>query len=380
MTNSADLESIDMWVRAVLRGEDRAEEIRAQLRKEVPPLLSWIVRGGCAVQCQHCIFPEEGPKAFAPRISEEVILHLLAQLSGRGHLVHEGRQLLTWQVPVLAAAKRAGHSVSVINNGQYATPAMLALCEREGLKVDALDVSIDGPERIHNLQRNHANAWRWAMNGIKHSRQIAEKLTSLFTLTTLSADHVAETGRIAGDLVDEWHVSPLTVRPGIEHMAPSSAQMSEALNQLAGLRLGKTEIFLRTYSLQGFVALAQAIGVETVRKALSKVQASEDGSAIVLDVGFIKLYFYPKSLQCNETLVVDADGQWRLPFSVAHRLDELQHGQSADGEDLSHFSIAPVSEKLDVAKVYARSAETWWQAVGLKSFNEERVAVERLLG
>lgn len=391
MTNSTDLESIDMWVRAVLRGEDRTEEIRAQLRREVPPLLSWIVRGGCAVQCQHCIFPEEGPKAFAPRISKEVILHLLAQLSGRGHLVHEGRQLLPWQVPVLAAAKRAGHSVSVINNGQYATPAMLALCEREGLKLDALDVSIDGPERIHNLQRNHAKAWMWAMKGLEHGRGLlqeesspgaddAGKLTSLFTLTALTAEHVAETGLIAGDLVDEWHVSPMTLRPGIEHMAPSSAQMSEALNQLAGLRLGKTEIFLRTYSLQGFVALCEAIGMETVRKALLKVQATEDGSAIVLDVGFTKLYFYPKSLQCNETLVVDADGQWRLPFSVAHRLDELQHGQSADGENLSHFSIAPVSEKLDVAKVYARSAETWWQAVGKSSFNEERVAVERLLG
>ena len=378
MTNSnLPLESIDLWVRAVLRGEDRAEEIRAQLRNEVPPLLSWIVRGGCAVQCQHCIFPEEGPKAYSPRISEEVILHLLAQLSGSGHLVHEGRQLLPWQVPVLAAAKRAGHPVSAINNGQYATPAMLALCEREGLKLDALDVSIDGPERIHNLQRNHAKAWTWAMKGLEHSRQIADKVTSLFTITALTADHVAETGLIAGDLVDEWHVSPMTLRPGIEHMAPTSAQMSEALNQLAGLRLG-IPVYLRSYSLQGFIAICEAIGMETVRRALPKAQVVDNG--IVLEVGGFTLYFYPKSLQCNETLVVDADAWWRLPFSVAHTLEELQSGQSTVGDDLSHFSIAPVSEKLDVAKVYAHSAETWWQAVGRSSFNEERVAVERLLG
>ncbi len=166
-------------------------------------------------------------------------------------------------------------------------------------------------------------------------------------------------------------------------MLPSQAQLGAALEQLAGLQLG-IPVFLRSYSLQGFIAIAQAIGVETVRKALLKEQVidNDDGpsNGIVLDVGFCELYFYPKSLQCNETLVVDADGQWRLPFSVAHRLDELQHGQSTDGEDLSHFSIAPVSEKLDVAKVYAHSAETWWQAVGRSSFNEERVAVERLLG
>jgi hypothetical protein len=379
MTHSTlDLESIDMWVRAVLRGENRGEDIRAQLRKEIPPLLSWIVRGGCAVQCQHCIFPEEGPKAYSPRIKSEVILSLLAQLSGRGHLVHEGRQLLQWQVPILAAAKRAGHSVSVINNGQYATPGMLALCEREGLRLDALDVSIDGPERIHNLQRNHVQAWRWAMNGLAEGRRIADKLTSLFTLTSMTADHVAETGLIAGDLVDEWHISPLTVRPGIEHMAPSSAQMAEALNQLAGLRLGNTKIYLRSYSLSGFMALCEVIGGETVRQALQKAEVVDNG--IVLDVGGFTLYFYPKSLQCNETLVVDADAVWRLPFSVAHRLDELQRGVSAEGDDLAHFSICPVSEKLDVAETYARSVETWWQAVGSTSFNEERVAVGRLLG
>lgn len=385
-TNS--LSAIDMWHRAVLQGENWTGELPTQLRLEVPPMASWIVRGGCAVQCQHCIFPVEGPKAFAPRISEEVILSLLAQLSegdnGRRTLVHEGRQLLPWQVPILAAAKRAGHSVAVINNGQYATPSMLALCEREGLRLDALDVSIDGPERIHNQQRNefgtdkNVPAWTWAMKGLAEGRRIADKLTSLFTLTSLTSEHVAETGRIAGDLVEEWHISPLTVRPGIEHMAPTEAQMAKALNQLAGLQLENTEIYLRSYSLAGFVALSKAIGIETVRKALPKALVAYNG--IELDVGFTKLQFYPKSLQCNETVVVDADAWWRLPFSVAHTLGQLKAGVSAEGEDLTHFSIAPLSAELDVAEVYARSVETWWKAVGLKSFNEERDAVGRLLG
>ncbi|MCC7500744.1 radical SAM protein [Candidatus Nomurabacteria bacterium] len=372
--------AIDAWRRATILGESREELIQALLRREVPPLISWIVRGGCAVQCEHCIFPFEGPKGHSDRISTEIMLSLLAQLSGRGNLVHEGRQLLPWQIPVLAAAKRAGHGVSVINNGQYATPSMLALCDHHGLKVDALDVSIDGPEAVHNLQRNHANAWRWAMNGLAEGRRIADKLTSLFTLTALNSEHVAETGKIAGDLVDEWHLTTMSVRPGIEHMLPTRSQLSAALDQLAGLRLG-IPVYLRSYSLQGFVALCEVIGKEAVRKALREAQVIDmtPSNGIVLNVEGINLYFYPKSLQCNETLVVDADGWWRLPFSVAHTLDELQCGQSTEGDDLSHFSIAPVSEKLDVAEVYARSTVGWWQAVGRKSFNEERVAVERLL-
>lgn len=368
--------AIDAWLQA-MHGEEREADIQALLRLEVPPLISWIVRGGCAVQCEHCIFPFEGPKGHSNEIGKEVLLPMLAQLSGRGHLVHEGRQLLPSQIPVLAAVKQAGYGVSVINNGQYATPSMLSLCDREGLKVDALDVSIDGPKAVHNLQRSSAKAWDWAMNGLKEGRRISDKLTSLFALTTLNSEHVAETGKIVGDLVDEWHLATMSVRPGIEHMLPSQSQLGVALNQLASLRLG-IPVYLRSYSLQGFIDICEVVGKETMRTALREVEVIDNG--IVLNVEGITLYFYPKSLQCNETLVVDADGWWRLPFSVAHTLDELQSGHSIQGDDLSHFSIAPVSEKLDVAEVYARSTETWWKAVGRKSFNEERVAVERLLG
>lgn len=292
--------AIDAWLQAV-HGEEREADIQALLRREVPPLISWIVRGGCAVQCEHCIFPFEGPKGHSNGIGKEVLLPMLAQLSGRGHLVHEGRQLLPSQIPVLAAVKQAGYGVSVINNGQYATPSMLALCDREGLKVDALDVSIDGPEAVHNLQRSSAKAWDWAMNGLKEGRRISDKLTSLFTLTTLNSEHVAETGKIAGDLVDEWHLTTMSVRPGIEHMLPSQSQLGAALNQLAGLRLG-IPVYLRSYSPQGFIALCEVIGKETVRKALLEAEVIDNG--IVLKVEGITLYFYPKSLQCNETLVV----------------------------------------------------------------------------
>jgi MoaA/NifB/PqqE/SkfB family radical SAM enzyme len=108
--------AIDAWHRTMIRNWDHEAAIPALLRREIPPLASWIVRGGCAVQCEHCIFPFEGPKAHTDEISTETMLSLLAQLSGTRDLVHEGRQLLAWQVPILAAVKRAGHGVSVINN------------------------------------------------------------------------------------------------------------------------------------------------------------------------------------------------------------------------------------------------------------------------
>jgi hypothetical protein len=160
-------------------------------------------------------------------------------------------------------------------------------------------------------------------------------------------------------------------------MVPTERQLGEALNQLVSLRLS-IPIYLRSYSLAGFVALANVLGRDTVSKALQKRDVIDN--AVMLDVGGLLLYYYPKSLQCNETVVLDADGQWRLPFCVAHTLEELQRGVSTEGEDLSHFTIAPLSAELDVASTYARSTETWWKAMGKKSFDAERAAVERILG
>lgn len=370
--------AIDSWLRHTVHGEEeRAEEIPALLRGEVPPLLSWIVRGGCAVQCQHCIFPFEGPKAQLEQPSVETMISILRQLTGIRTLVHEGRQLLPSQVPVLAAIKRAGFSVSLINNGQYATPAMLSLCEREGFTADALDVSVDGTPAIHNIQRSSPVAWEWAVKGLKQAHRILNprgKLTSLYTLTSFNCSYVRETGEMLTPLIDEWHLTTMSLRPGIEHMRASKRDLAKALEQLLGGRRWEKPVFLRTYSLEDFVWLLEILGGEVARKALENAMVTYN--AIVLDIG-LPLYFYPKSLQVNETLVVDADGWWRLPFCIHYTLDELRAGVDAAGRDISHFSIAPVSGELDVNFRFAQATEMWWKAIGRDCLNAERGAVQR---
>lgn len=370
------MQAIDAWLRHTVYGEDRGRGIPLLLQQEVPPLLSWIVRGGCAVQCQHCIFPFEGPKAYLEQSSAETMISLLAQLTGIRTLVHEGRQLLPSQVPVLAAIKRAGFNVSLINNGQYTTPAMLSLCEREGLKFDALDVSVDGTRAIHNAQRSSEMAYTWAMKGISNARRILTpegKLTSLYTLTSLNCSAVQETAETVMPLVDEWHLTTMSLRPGLEHMRASKRALAAALEQLLAVRKEKP-VFLRTYSLPDFVWLLEILGKEAARKALKKALVTYN--AIVLDIG-VPLYFYPKSLQVNETLAVDADGWWRLPFCIHYTFDELQAGVDREGHDISHFNIAPVSEELDISSRHAQVTKTWWNAIGKDCLNAERAAMQR---
>jgi len=379
MNNLASRTAIDHWVGHVLRGES-CKEIPVLLRQEIPPLASLMgSRGGCAVQCQHCIFrKEEGPKPFYTEIEPNVLSDILSQLSGPGKLVHEGRQWLPSQVSLLAAVTRVGHSVSVINNGQYATPSMLALCEEEGLAIDTLDVSVDGTRQVHNLQRSSDIAWGIAMNGIKHARRILRpegKLTSLFTLTSLNYAHVQETGELVTTMVDEWHVTTMSLRPGIEHVRAGAGELAVALEQLFSGRFA-SPVFLRCYSLDDFVALLGIIGKDTARKALKNAMVMYN--AIVLDVG-MPLYFYPMSMWANETLVIDADLWWRMPYSVAYTLTELQAGVDAKGNNLSHFNIAPIESRMDVPLLYQIAADKWWSAIGTKCLPRERLALEAFL-
>jgi hypothetical protein len=266
--------------------------------------------------------------------------------------------------------------VSLINNGQFTTPAMLGRCEAEGLAIDALDVSIDGTEHIHNAQRASQKAWQWAMEGMAHGRKILKPsgmLTSLYTVTSLNYAAVAETGATIAPMVDEWHVTTMSLRSGLQAMHANKRELGVALEQLFGRRWEK-RVALRTYSLVDFVDILDILGVDTARKALKESTVTDN--AAVLDVG-IPLYFYPKSILVNETLVADADMWLRHPYSIAHTLPELQAGRSARGEDLRHLSIAPIDGQLDISKIFPETADNWWKGIGKKCFEDELLALRR---
>ena len=133
---------------------------------------------------------------------------------------------------------------------------------------------------------------------------------------------------------------------------------------------------LRTYSLDDFVWLLEILGKETARKALAAAQVVDN--AIVLDIG-LPLYFYPKSLAPNETVVIDADGWWRFAYCIQYALDELNAGVDVRGRDISHFTIAHVSEVSDLRTRFAHAAQVWWRAMGQQCLAAERLALQQFL-
>ena len=283
--------TIDYWF-SYIRDLGTIDEVFQALALELPPLSSLILDRSCRFQCQHCIFQKEISSKNIPDVGAAV-LHVLKQLPNV-KVVHEGRQFTPRQLPLLEAINRAGYPIGIIESGTYAR--FIDDILQSDIRFDWMDISIDGPRKIHNLQRSSERSWDTAIEGVKNVRRVLKpkgKVTSLMTITNLNYAYVSETGKEVSDLgIDEWHLTTMSIRDGIEKIRTSEKQLGVALRQM--VEVGKSQkIFLRIYNLEDLRSLISIFGKECFSKLLKKAIVTQN--ALVLDIGF-PLFFYPQSL------------------------------------------------------------------------------------
>jgi MoaA/NifB/PqqE/SkfB family radical SAM enzyme len=368
------MRAIDYWFSHV-SGQSNAEEVFQVVAMELPPLSSLILDRSCQFQCQHCIFQKESSSRSLPEIAE--VLHVLKQLDNP-KVVHEGRQLTAKQLPLLEAISCAGYPIGIIESGTYTK--FLAEILGSKLRFSWVDVSVDGPKQIHNLQRNSDRSWDIAVNGVKQARRILNhsgKVTSLMTITSLNCAHVSETGEeVIGRGVDEWHLTTLSVRNGIEKMRASPAQLEIALHQITNISKTHKNTFLRIYNLEDMLSLISIFGERSFSTLLKKAKVTQN--ALVLDIGF-PLFFYPSSIAPSETLVIDADGWWRLPYCIKYTLKELAEGRDSSGQNISVYNVTKITEQTDVAETYKRVVSSWRMYYGERQLSEEQKLFKNLI-
>ncbi len=365
--------SIDHWF-AYISGKGDSADLFKALTIEMPPLVSLILDRSCRFQCKHCIFQPETSSGTIPKA--EAVLRILKELK-TPKVVHEGRQLTASQLPLLGAMDNAGYEIGIIESGTYTRVIDNIL--QSNFKFSWMDISIDGPKQIHNLQRANSKSWDIALEGIRQARTIIKpkgKLTSLMTLTSLNYAHVSATSEIVfAQSVDEWHVTTMSLRPGLEKLRASYMQIEKALCQMKEVSSSQRKMFLRVYNLDDMHSLVSIFGKDTFAKLLKNAKVTQN--ALVLDVGF-PLFFYPTSLVPCETLVIDVDGWWRLPYSIKYTLEELKEGRSIDGEDISVYSITEIDQKTNAAKTHRKAAAQWQKYRGEQSLLAERALFQNL--
>jgi len=381
---------IDLWYQAVTgNGKVSEDELVFALKQEYPGLISAVFERGCTLQCVHCFYQAEA--MTAAKADKHGMGSALKNLTSElirlrpCHLLHAGRILRHWHVRVLRDIKlaRPGVKIGLIDSGNYTD--LIEVITREGLAFDWLDISLDGPNEAHNKQRRNQKAFQMASNGLARAREVLTpdgRLTCLFTLTTINAHTVAETADIALEQANEFHLSPISPRHGLEELVPSEHDI-EAMWEgvLKSVRThGRDRVMVRMYSASELLRLAKVIGSKTVWQAFAKTLVFPETAGCLLDLDGVRVSFFPPSLWPKEEIIVDADAHYRLGYSGQFTLVEHQQGRSVSGQDISSYTVAKLTSSSCFAELYPRCVETWWRLLGHKKFEQEAEAVAVLQG
>lgn len=368
-------ESIDIWLGYISGGIDLSPEIYTSLKNEVPLFISWVGERTCNLQCNHCIFQKE--KSYGENAeTREVLLNLASQISAfhQPIVIHEGRVLRKWHLPIMAELQQVGALVGMIDNGTY-----VRHIQSFQRKIHWLDISIDGTEEAHNLQRNNDQAHAVAFQGIKHGREVAEKVTSLFTITSLNYSSLYDACSSVIEYVDEFHIIPVSpVRPEIMRLETTQAQMQVSWQQTQRLvRDYPGKVFIRAYQYEDLVKIALINPAEFTYSLQSPVGVSQ--GRIMFEFQGVRISYMPKSLSINETIVIDIDNWYRLPYSISYTISELIAGVDKYGRDISAYSMQKLTKDSNFIDIYPLAVDAWWKTFGHQSLSREKKAFSRFL-
>ncbi|MEI7750124.1 MAG: radical SAM protein [Candidatus Moraniibacteriota bacterium] len=349
----------DFWL-AYLHQTGSSEAIRDCMPGDFPHILSVIGTRQCDLQCRHCIFPHEDTEHTESRVLGIAVETIARHMPQGFALIHEGRTFhpehLAWLQSVRQIRQDA--YIGLIDNGSYVRH-LPEICA-SGFRFDGLDISLDGPEVVHNRQRCSTTAFRNALTGIEAAHDILVPNGSICALTTLTGhnyDALVATCDILPQSIRAWHVTTITpARPELRPLSVTAEQFKESWRQLKQISKHRP-VTLKFYNTDDLPKLIEAVGRKAFDRAFS--QATADYSSVRFEIDGIEIRYFPHSIAPKETFVIDADACFRLPYANAYSLWELQSGISRIGEDLTPLTIGDIGPDSTLSKLYQECVRTW---------------------
>lgn len=383
--------SIDSWYQHVIRGNDKKKKIRKQLKTEIPARLSVIFERACTWQCKHCIFQQEQSskrlsqkhnlREIVPRIAEQ-----MPEKSPEGNpplLIHEGRILTAWHLDVLDSVKALRPDVNffLIDNGKTLT-ACRDKIKQSGFRFDTIDISLDGPKKLHNTQRDDPEAFAEALNGLSFACDVSDQVTSLFTITNINYKSLVETANLllGGDRVDTWHITGMSpARPKIKPYAASKDEWQTAWQQIKEVHeKWPDRSFVHLYNHHDLKMVAQAAD-DSLSECIEKGGFGVEHGQAVFTLDGVDIEYSPLSIWPQETFLIDSDAACRVAYSLAYTLHELRSETDRFGNSCAQYTVKQLRKEDELEAVYKSCVDQWWNFKGRQYLKEERKLFNKLL-
>lgn len=319
----SEAQPVDRWLDMIYsREEDSLESLRAIYRDHYPTQGELIFTGACEFQCRHCIYPPDYAR-FNRNISlaewEKIIIGF--RDVGIDTFVYGGRSVTSAGIRLLKLMRGIFPEVRIglIDNGVSMAPLRE---EVAALGLDWIDISLDGLEHDHDLQRGRKGSFREGLQGALwlKEHEAAPKVNILTCLTTINRKSIIPMVKELNALgFKNFFIAPVTIvkdhRPDTELMLPGVEfasvirELEQALESLddAWIELNIFGIEYVSHILEYYPELWKRFRSE--REHLVWEQ-TRNGNELLIN-------YYPSSLTGVREFIVNTNGDAIFPKVMA---------------------------------------------------------------
>lgn len=370
------------------------------LKLEKPNRISALMERKCNLQCLHCLCPIEKSSKEYSKYLEKSILNTMKQLPENPMFIHEGRTLSPWHLDIFEKIQeeRKDAEIGMIDNGSYTN--LLNDFLKRNIKLDHLDISIDGIEESHNNQRDpyRRKSYETAIRGIENAHLVLKeggRLSSLMTLTDLNFQDIGETADFlltkdekGHSKVDEFYVSIMNpIKDENSKIEMNLDQFKQAWEQIKKVNekwnkdrdITEHRLFFPLYRIEDLKNLSEVVGKEKMKKAFNTLEGNGEiktGKGYVhFEIDGVGITYYPSSIWPSESIFLDADGAQRLPYAQTNTLDQLHKNPELDKYTVNKLKG---DEKFD--DMYENQVNKYWENFGKNCLKKEIEFFESLKG
>ncbi len=132
------------------------------------------------------------------------------------------------------------------------------------------------------------------------------------------------------------------------------------------------EVYLKIYKLEDLIKLTTAVGLSEFLKNFNDEKTIRvDRGSISFIIDGLRVLYIPLSICSSETFIIDADGKYRLAYSIEYTLSELNTGRDLKGNDISAYTVSEINEDSSFRALYKKGARQWLANFGLKNLEQE---------
>ncbi|KGG80237.1 hypothetical protein Y919_07250 [Caloranaerobacter azorensis H53214] len=208
------------WIECLLESYKRFPDISAYICEQMdennliisPLTATFAIEESCNLKCKHCWGTGVNKNVYNP--STELLMLAINKLSKVNILkitITGGEVFLREDIwEIIKQIKKCKMMLTILTNGTLLDESNIEkLAANLNLKTDIVQVSLDGTERIHNIQRN-TDIYIKVIKAIRRLRSYDVKIRVHFVATPINVSSMEDTYKVVNDLgVDIFSVVPV---------------------------------------------------------------------------------------------------------------------------------------------------------------------------